>query len=95
MEFGPLGDRETRRRVGKSFVAGVKATEKAVLNGLAHKVFVAIDAEERVVGALRELCEKQDVQVECELTMRELGKFCGLRVGAGACAVLKAENPKP
>lgn len=95
MDFSPLGDRETGRRVGKSYVAGIKATEKAVLNGLAHKVFIAIDAEERVVRALRELCKKQSVQVECELTVRELGKFCGLRVGAGACAVLKDENPKP
>ncbi len=90
-----MGDRETRRRMRESCVAGIKATEKAVIKGIVGKVFIAKDAEERTVRALKELCKKQNVEVRYELTMRELGKFCGLRVGAGACSILKAENPKP
>ena len=90
MSFSPASRREIRKRRSEERVAGVKAVEKALQNGLAVRVLVARDAEERVVRNLLEGCRKKGIEVEYAATMKELGEFCGLRVGAAACAVLKA-----
>ncbi len=52
-------------------------------------VFLASDAENRVVQPIRELCSKKDIAVQETLTMQELGQACGIAVGAAAVAVLK------
>lgn len=73
----------------KERVAGAKAAYKAVMQGLAARVYVARDAEERVVKDLLEACRDRGVEVVYVDSMRELGEFCGLRVGASACAILR------
>lgn len=90
MAFSPASRRETRKRHSDERLPGVKAVEKALHNDVAVKVLVARDAEERVVRNLLEICRKKGVEVQYVATMKELGEFCGLRVGAAACAVLKA-----
>ena len=67
---------------------GVKQTEKAVNKGVALKVFVAKDADERVTEKLVELCEEKAVRVVMVETMHELGKACGIHVKAAAAAIL-------
>ena len=67
---------------------GVKQTEKAVNKGVALKVFVAKDADERVTEKLVELCEEKVVSVVMVETMHELGKACGIHVKAAAAAIL-------
>ncbi len=68
---------------------GVKQASKAVERNQAQLVFLALDAEGRVNLPLRELCLKKNVPVEEVATMAELGKACGIAVGASAVAVLK------
>ena len=67
---------------------GVKQTEKAVNKGVALKVFVAKDVDERVTEKLVELCEEKAVSVVMVETMHELGKACGIHVKAAAAAIL-------
>jgi large subunit ribosomal protein L7A len=67
----------------------VRATERAVQNGLCRAVYVAKDAEERVVKNLLRLCEEKGIPVSFFDSMKELGEFCSLKVGASACAILK------
>ena len=69
---------------------GVKQTEKAVNRGVALKVFVAKDADERVTEKLVELCEEKAVSVVMVETMHELGKACGIHVKAAAAAILNS-----
>ena len=72
-----------------SRVMGIKQVSKAVKRGDAECVFVADDADERVIGPLQILCREQDVPVERAATMADLGTACGIEVGAAAAAVLK------
>jgi len=69
---------------------GVKQTEKAVNRGVALKVFVAKDADERVTEKLVELCEEKAVSVVMVETMHELGKACGIHVKAAAAAIINS-----
>ena len=72
-----------------SRVMGIKQVSKAVKRGDAECVFIADDADERVIGPLQVLCREQDVLVEHAATMADLGNACGIEVGAAAAAVLK------
>ena len=68
---------------------GVKQATKAIERDQAIMVFLANDAETRVVLPLRELCAQKHILVEDVPTMNELGKACGIAVGAAAVAVMK------
>ena len=70
-------------------VIGIKQVTKAVTRDAAACVFLADDADERVVGPLRHLCEAKGVEMENVATMRKLGTACSIEVGAAAAAVLK------
>lgn len=69
-------------------VVGVKQTKKAVKDGLAQTVFVADDAEQRVIRPIIDLCGETNTTVIHVQSMRELGQACGIEVGASAAAVL-------
>ena len=70
-------------------IVGVKQVTKAVEKDLVQTVYIAQDAEQRFVEALRTLCGRKKVAVEITFTMTELGSACGIEVGAAAVAVLK------
>jgi large subunit ribosomal protein L7A len=68
---------------------GAKQASKAVDKGLASLVYLAQDADARVTAPIRELCGRNGVAVEMVPSMDELGKACGIEVGAAAVALLK------
>jgi large subunit ribosomal protein L7A len=68
---------------------GVKQTLKAVENGSAKTVFIAKDAEARVVNNLKELCKNKTVTVIYVENMKQLGKACGIEVGASTAALIE------
>lgn len=70
-------------------VTGVKQTLKAVEEGRAEIVFVAADADKRVIAGLTELCLKSNIEVFNAESMKQLGKACGIDVGASAACILK------
>ena len=53
----------------------------------AKKALVALDADSHIKEPFLELCAKEGVSVEFYATKTELGKSCGINVGA-ACAVI-------
>ncbi len=75
-------------KTGKKTV-GIKQTLKAVENGTATTVYIAKDAEEKVVLSLKELCQKQSVEIVYIESMKHLGKACGIEVGAAAVGLLE------
>lgn len=80
-----------RLRTAKRLAVGVKQTLKAVQAGAAAVVYVAADAEERVVRPLRqELAARGCEVVEVE-SMQTLGRMCGIDVGAAAAAILEGD----
>ena len=68
---------------------GTKQTAKAIEKGLAARVFIAQDADERIIVPIKNLCQQAGVELETVPTMSELGKACGIEVGAATAAVLK------
>lgn len=75
-------------KVGRK-VVGIKQVSKAVERGEAVTVFVAADAEPRLVQGLLALLEKHNVPLDESATMQELGRACGIEVGASAVALLR------
>lgn len=67
---------------------GIKQTIKAIEKGSAKTVFVAKDADERVVGKVVEMCKKDSVQIMYVETMKLLGKACNIDVGAAVACTL-------
>ncbi len=70
-------------------VVGVKQTRKAVLSREVKAVFIARDAESRVIQPVISACQQLDLSVTWVETMAELGHACGIEVGASVAALLK------
>ena len=68
---------------------GVKQVTKAVEKDLVLAIYIAQDAEQRLVEPLRTLCSQKKLAINTTPTMVELGKACSIEVGAAAVAVLK------
>ncbi|MCH3949764.1 MAG: ribosomal L7Ae/L30e/S12e/Gadd45 family protein [Acidaminococcus sp.] len=75
---------------GAPAVAGIKQTQKAIVRNQAVGVLLAEDADEHVTAPIRSLCESRGIPVETVVTMQELGKTCGIHVGAAVAAVLSS-----
>lgn len=71
-----------------SFVVGMKETERALEKGEAVYVFIASDCDDRISGPLKEACSARDIPFSAAYAKKEIGKACGIKVKAAACAVL-------
>jgi large subunit ribosomal protein L7A len=69
------------KQAGK-LIIGTKQAMKAVEAGLASEVFIAKDADSRVTSKMVNLCRKIGVQLTYVESMKQLGKACGIDVGA-------------
>lgn len=78
-----------RVRSAKKKVTGAKQTIKAIEKGIAKAVFVAGDAEERVIKGVVELGRAHKVPVIEVESMAELGRACGIQVGAASAAIIE------
>ena len=71
-------------------VVGTKQLKKAVKSGRAGHVFLAENADPAVTEPLEELCRENHIQITWVRSMAELGRACGIEVGAAAAAVLNS-----
>ena len=69
-------------------VIGIKQTTRALENKKVSMVYLAKDAEERLLKPIRELCAAKGVPIQEVPSMKELGKACKIQVGAAAVAIL-------
>lgn len=67
---------------------GTKQATRAVELGVAVEVFVAKDADPRITNKMVHLCNRMGIQVTFVDSMKQLGKACGIEVGAAICAVV-------
>ena len=73
---------------------GLKQTLKAVDKGKAEVVFLAKDADEKLLDGLKQACIENSVEIVYVDNMQQLGKACNIEVGAAAAAILKTtSNP--
>ena len=68
---------------------GLKQSLKAIQKGIVDKVYVAKDAEERVVSRIISLCEEKDIPIVYADSMKQLGKACEIDVSAAVVSILK------
>ena len=74
---------------GFHMVVGAKQLRKAVAAGRARFVFLAENADPAVTQPLSELCRLHQVPVSWVRSMAELGRSCGIEVGAAAAAAVE------
>ena len=67
-------------------VIGVKQSARAIRAGRARRVFLACDADRLLTDSIRSACG--GLPVEEGYTMAQLGRACGIAVGAAVVAVL-------
>ena len=70
-------------------VVGIKQLRRALTDQTAELVFLAKDADPALTEPLMAQCREGGVEVVSDVTMAELGKACGICVGAAAAAILR------
>lgn len=78
------GDLKRARKI----VVGSKQTLKAIDKEEALAVFFARDAEEKVINPVINMCKEKGIDCSSLDTMAELGRCCGIKVGAAAAAIV-------
>lgn len=73
------------------FIVGTKQLRKALLRGGVRRVFLARDADPAVTEPLAKLCEQTGAEYVWVVKMIDLGRACGIDVGAAAAATLSAQ----
>ena len=79
---------------GKKCIVGTKQLRKALLAGTVQTVYLAQNADPAITEPLEALCLQNGIQPAWVPSMKELGKVCGIQVGASAAAILDS-NGKP
>ena len=67
---------------------GVKQVRRALSNGKARRLYLARDADPRLTRPLAEQAREQGVEAVWLGSMKELGRDCGIAVGAAAAAAI-------
>ena len=70
-------------------VVGIKQLRRALADETAELVFLAKDADPALTEPLLAQCRDSGVEVVTGVTMAELGRACGISVGAAAAAILR------
>ena len=70
-------------------VVGTKQLKKALNQGTAQQVFLAANADPAITQMLESLCQLNQTPYVWVRSMQDLGRACGIDVGAAAAAVLR------
>jgi Ribosomal protein L7Ae/L30e/S12e/Gadd45 family. len=70
-------------------IIGTKQTVKALKSGVAKEVIIASDAAREITAKVIAAAEEKNIPVHFVDSMKELGKACGIDVGAAAVAIIR------
>lgn len=79
----------TQELNGSNKVVGAKQVRRALKDGRAARLYMAMDADPRLLQPLVQEAVRQQVPVEQVPTMKELGAACGISVGSAVAALLR------
>ena len=82
-KFGSLPDLSKDK-----IVVGSKQLRKAVKNGRARCVFLAENADPAITEPIEALCLEGKIKINWVASMADLGRACGIEVGAAAAAAV-------
>jgi large subunit ribosomal protein L7A len=75
-------------RLSGEKVVGVKQTAKALKSNQGKVLYVAKDADKKLVEPIIELAKTKSLQVVYVETMKELGNLCAIEVSAATALIL-------
>lgn len=70
-------------------IVGAKQTLKAVKASKAEVVYIAENADAKVVNPIIDYCKQQGIKVIMIPTMQKLGVICNIDVGAATACTIK------
>lgn len=73
---------------GKKTV-GVKQVKRALNSHEVEAVFIAMDADKKIIDQIIQICKEKGVEVFQVDNMNKLGNACGINVNAATAALLK------
>jgi large subunit ribosomal protein L7A len=71
----------------KKTIIGTKQAVKAMKNGLVKEVYIALDVDDRIIELARFTAQENNVLIHYVESKIDLGKACGLRIGASVVAI--------
>ena len=74
---------------GSNRVVGAKQVHRALKDGRAARLYMAMDADPRLLQPLVQDAVNRQVPVSQVPTMKELGQSCGIAVGAAVAVLLR------
>ena len=74
----------------RKVVVGSKQLKKALKAGRAERVYLAENADPAITEPIEMMCRELHIQITWVRSMAELGRRCGIEVGAAAAAVLNS-----
>ncbi len=72
----------------ENVVVGIKQLKKALRSGRVLSAYFALDADPAVTEPVARQCTESNVPVAWVKTMTQLGRLCGIDVGASAAATV-------
>ena len=74
----------------KNLIVGARQSMKALMSGRVNEVYMADDSDEFIRKNFIRECTARDINIIHYDTMMELGKNCGIEIGAAiACRTVK------
>ncbi len=73
----------------QNVVVGSKQLRKALHDGRAVRVFLARNADPAITAPIEAMCRQCQVECVWVSSKEELGRSCGIAVGAAAAAAVK------
>ena len=78
-----LDELKTQRKV-----VGIKQLRRALNDDAVKSVFLAENADPQLIDPIAEICAEKGITLVSVPTMTELGKACGISVGAAVAGIL-------
>ena len=72
-----------------NMVVGAKQIRKALNSGRALKIFLAENADPAITEPIEAMCKLNSVDYAWVKSMADLGRACGIEVGAATAAVVR------
>ena len=73
---------------GKKVVVGAKQLRKAMAAGRVRQAFLASNADPAITEPIAAMCRENGVSYGYVRSMAELGRACGIEVGAATAALV-------
>lgn len=75
-------------RIAGKKVVGFKQSLKAIKTGGVNTVYIAKDADLKIYDQIKSAAEENSLEIILIDTMKELGKLCGIDVGAATAVTI-------